>query len=73
MQPVGAHGGEVMYFGCFCFRCELGFLDCGDICMCVENNHYVHLEFIFNFVYVDLKYNAISLTFTAGYVCLCGV
>ena len=24
-------------------------------------------------VYVDLKYIEISLTFTAGYVCLCGV
>ena len=20
MQPVGTHGGEVMYFGCVCFR-----------------------------------------------------
>ena len=20
VQPIGTHGGEVMYFGCFCFR-----------------------------------------------------
>ena len=26
------HGGEVMYFGCVCFRGELGFLNCDDIC-----------------------------------------
>ena len=63
MQPVGEHSGEVMYFGCFCFRGELGFLDCDDICMCV----------VFNSVYVDLKYNEIDLTFTAGSVYLCGV
>ena len=29
--------------------------------------------FVFNFVYFDLKYNDISLTFTAGSVCLCVV
>ena len=27
----------------------------------------------FSSVYVDLQYNEISLTFTAGSVCLCGV
>ena len=31
MQPIGTHGGEVMYFGCVCFRGELGFLNCDDI------------------------------------------
>ena len=35
VQPIGAHGGEVMY--CFCFRGKLGFLNCDDICMCVVN------------------------------------
>ena len=25
VKPIGAHGGEVMYFGCVCFRGELGF------------------------------------------------
>ena len=38
VQPVigGAHCCEVMYFGCFGFRGELGFLNCDDVCMCVE-------------------------------------
>ena len=35
--------------GRFCFRGELGFLDCDDICMCFVNKHFEHLEF----VYVD--------------------
>ena len=35
MQPIGTHGGEVMYFGCVCFRDELAFLNCDDICTCV--------------------------------------
>ena len=70
MQPIG---GEVMYVGCFCFRGELGFLDFDDLCMCLVNNHFELLEFVFNSVYVDLKSNEISLTFTAGSVCLCGV
>ena len=35
VQPIGAHGCEVMYFGCFGFWGELGFLNCDDVCMCV--------------------------------------
>ena len=62
-----------MYFGCFCFRGELGFLDCDDICMCVVNKHFELLDFVFNSVYVELKYNEIFLSFTPGSVCLCGV
>ena len=61
------HAGEVMYFGCFDFRGELGFLSCDDICMCVVNKQFELLEFVFDFVYVD----EISLTFTAGSVSLC--
>ena len=49
MSPPSA-----LYFGCFDFRGELGFLNCDDI-------------------YVDLQCDDISRTFTAGYVCLCGV
>ena len=41
--------------------------------MCVVNKQFQLLEFVFNFVYVDLKYNEIFLTFTAGSVCFCGV
>ena len=47
VQPIGTHGGEVMYFGCVCFRGELGFLDCDDICMCVVNKQFQLLEFFF--------------------------
>ena len=38
--------------------------------MCVVNKL---LEFVSESVYVDLQYEEISLTFTAGSVCLCGV
>ena len=33
VQHIGTHGGEVIYFGCVCFRSEHGFLNCNDICM----------------------------------------
>ena len=33
VQPIVAHFCEVMYFGCFDFRGELGFLNCDDVCM----------------------------------------
>ena len=35
VQLIGAHGGEVMYSGCFCLRGKIGFVNC-DICMCCE-------------------------------------
>ena len=73
VQPIGTYGGEVMYFGCVCFRGEIGFLNCDDICMCAVNKQFELLEFVSESVYVDLQYDKISLTFTAGYVCLCGV
>ena len=67
MQPIGVHAGEVMYFGILLlFRGELGLLHCDDICMCDVNKHFELLEFVFNSIYVDLKYNEISLAFTAG-------
>ena len=71
--PIVAHCCEVMYFGCFGFRGELGFLNCDDICMCVVNKQFEFLEFVFDFVYVDLQYDEISLTFTAGSMRLCVV
>ena len=73
VQPIGAHCCEVMYFWCFGFRGELGFLNCDDVCMCVVNKQFELLEFVSESVYVDLQYDEISLTFTAGSVCLCGV
>ena len=56
LQHIDAHGGEVMYFGCVCFRGELGFLNCDDICMCVMNKQFELLECVFDSVYVDLQY-----------------
>ena len=73
MQPIGAHCCEVMYFGCFCCRGEIGFLNCDYVCMCVVNKKFELLEFVSESVYVDSQYDEISLTFTAGSVCLCGV
>ena len=70
VQPIGAHCCEVMYFG---FKGEFGFLNRDDGCMCVVNKQFELLEFVFESVYVDLQYDEISLTFTAGPVCLCGV
>ena len=41
--------------------------------MCVMNKQFELLEFVSESVYVDLQYDEISLTFTAGHVCWCGV
>ena len=41
--------------------------------MCVVNKQFELLEFVSESVYVDLQYDEISLTSTAGYVCWCGV
>ena len=60
VQPVGAHCCEVMYFGCFGFRGELGFLNCDDVCMCVVNKQFELLEFISESVYVGLQYDETS-------------
>ena len=46
---------------------------CDDICMCVVNKQLELLEFLFGSVYVDLQYDEIYLTLTAGYVSLCCV
>ena len=65
VQPIATHGSEVMYFWRVCFRGELGFRNCDDICMRVVNTQFELLEFVFESVYVDLQYDEISLTFTA--------
>ena len=41
--------------------------------MCVVNKQFELPEFVFDSVYVDLQYDEISLTFTAGSVSLCCV
>ena len=61
------HGGEVMYFWSV-FRGELVFLKCHDICICVVNKQFELLEFVVDSDYVDMQYDEISLTFTAGFV-----
>ena len=66
VEHIGSHCCEVMFF-----RGELGFLNCDDVCMCVVNKQFELLEFVFDSVYVDLQYDEISLTFTAGSVSLC--
>ena len=67
VQPIVAHYCEVMYFGGFDFWGELGFLNCNDAGMCVANKQY---KCVFESVYVDVQYDEIYLTFTAGSVCL---
>ena len=41
--------------------------------MWVVNKQFERLEFVSESVYVDLQYDEISLTFTAGSVCVCCV
>ena len=41
--------------------------------MCVVNKQFELLEFVFDSVYVDLQYDEVSLTFTTGYLCMCGI
>ena len=62
--------------------CTLGVLALGvslvslnfdDVCMRVVNKQFELLKFVSESVYVDLQYDEISLSFTAGPVCLCGV
>ena len=62
-----------MYFWCFGFRGDIGFLNCYDVCVCVVNKQFELLEFVSESVYVDLQYDEIYLTFIVDFVCLCGV
>ena len=71
MQHIGTHGGDVMYFRCVCFRGELDFVNCDDICMCVVNKQFELLELVF--IPSFMQYDEIDLTFTAWYVSLCCV
>ena len=41
--------------------------------MCVVNKQFELLEFSFDSVHVDLQYDTISFTFTAGFESLCCV
>ena len=70
VHPIVAYCCEVMYFGWLAFRVSL---NCDDICMCVGYKQPKLLEFIFESFYADLLCDEISLTPTAGSVCLCGI
>ena len=61
-----------MYSGRLGLRGEPGLLNRDDFCMCVVNKPPELLEFASESVHVDLQHDEISLTFTAGSVCLCG-
>ena len=56
--------------GVFDLGVSFGFMNCDDICMCIVNKQFELLEFVFDSVYIDLQYDEISLTFTAGSVSL---
>ena len=43
VQPISTHGGDVMYFGCVCFRGELGFLNFDNICSLSSSSLYLIL------------------------------
>ena len=40
MSPPPALCNLSVYFGCFGFRGEIGFLNCDDVCMCVVNKQF---------------------------------
>ena len=63
VQPIGAHGGKVMYFGCVCFRGELGFLNCDDICIYVVNNQFE----LFGFVFDVMSSSCINISLRSGH------
>ena len=63
----------LMYLFVLFVACLTEFVNCDDVCMCVVNNQFELLEFVIDSVYVDLHYDEISLTFTAGSVSLCCV
>ena len=59
-----------MYFWCFGFRGELGFLNCDDVCMCVVNKQFELLEFVSESVYVDCIMRFLSLLLLGLCVCV---
>ena len=35
VRPIGAHDDQVMYFGSFCLKGDIGFLNCDDLGLCL--------------------------------------
>ena len=61
-----------LYFMCCSVNVSVCLVCCvfgSDIYMCIMNRQFELFEFVFNYISVDLPYNEISLTFTAGSVC----
>ena len=71
VQPIGAHCCEVMYFGCFGFRGDLGFLYCDDVCICVVNKQFELLEFVSEFMLTCSMMRFLSLLLLG--LCVCEV
>ena len=72
VQPIGTHGGEVMYFGCVCFRGELGFLNIDHICMCVVNKQFELFEFVLILLMLTCSMMRFLSLLLLG-LCPCGV
>ena len=71
MLPIGAHCCEVMYFWCFGFRGELGFLNCYDVCMCVVNKQFELLKlFLIPFMLTCSMMRFLSLLLLGLCVCV---
>ena len=47
-------------------------MNCDDICMCLVNKQFELLNFVFNLIYVGLKYIDISLSLLLLGLCSCG-
>ena len=65
-QPISSHGGEFMYLGCVCFRGELGFLNCDDICMCIVDKQFELIELVFDSVYVGECWMSVCVWVAVG-------
>ena len=70
VQPIGAHCCEVMCFGCFGFRGELGFLNCDDVCMCVVNKQCSSSLFLSPFMLICSMMRFLSLLLLGLCVCV---
>ena len=60
-----------MYFGCVCFRGDLGLLDCDDICMCVVIKHFDILAVVFGFFSFHLCCPEVYWDISHSYCGLC--
>ena len=68
--PIGTHGGKVMYFRCVCFKGEIGFMNCDDICMCVVNKQIEPLEFFIRFMFTCSMMRFLSLLLLGMFLCV---